>query len=189
MRKLRILRDGLAVSNVSAKLGNELKAVKLSFVQALHFKGRFTSFEEMLAQYGEQKRLKENEFYDGYVAIFFGCWCQSVAYLRGTVCKKNTPAQDEYETVIQDKAGTFPGIFANIWTANSCSFSDWIDVLKLHGKLDKNTDSAAFDKKLKEEITDAAANNRPLRLTEEEYLVLLSFIPDKFSQIFVETDR
>lgn len=191
MRKLRILRDGLAISNVCPKieLGNELKAVKISFVQALHFQGHFSSFEEMLKCYGEQKRLQEGEAYDGYVAIFHACWNQSVAFLRGAIKKEKSSGHDEYKFCVQDITGSFPGIFTNIWTPNNCRFSDWIEALKLYDKVNEDTDPNALDKKLKEAIIDAAVNNSVLRLTEEEYMILLSFMADKFSQIFVETNR
>lgn len=189
MRKLRILRDGLAISRVSSRLGSELRAVKISFVQALHFQGHFTSFEEMLERYGEQKRLKEDEFYDGYLAIYYGCWNQSVAFLRGAIKRLGFPCCDEFEARAQETSGDFLGIFVNIWTPLDCRIYEWIKVLQLYGKVSETTNAKALADKLKKAIIEAAVNNSVLRLTEEEYLILLSFMADKFSQIFVEVNR
>ena len=47
-----------------------VKAVKLTFEQAMAFDGKFSSFKEILTKFGTGSQLDFKESYDGYIGLY-----------------------------------------------------------------------------------------------------------------------
>lgn len=201
----------LAFRRHSQILGTEMKAVKISQPQALGFISRFTSFEDMLETYGNQK-LELGEFYTGYIAVYHGSYSQEVIYMKGKVRKysghpshlrdanlrlaaeKGTfyevvdPGNIE-ETYPNYRAGDVhyqrEGLFQFVWNFKECRFESHVRTMQSHGYL-LEADAEQIDKALKYKVLKGFATGKAFELTNDENVVLKSYLGKYYKTFFTE---
>lgn len=183
MKNFRINREHLNFCPASLRLGREPKIVKLSMPQALYFKERFTSFEEMLQIYGANKQLKIGENYCGYAAVFNACWQQEVVFLDGEL---HPADKDGCYTCLNSADKNNTGTFMKVYDFNKCDYASWIGMLQLHGKLDNKLSPDDINAKIKEKLLDSIINDGILKLTDTEYFIIFSYDYQQFCNIFQE---
>lgn len=181
MKKLIILTEALGIRDASLSFGKELLAVKLTFEQAMKFKGGFSSFKEMLKFYGEQNKLELGENYDGYLAIYYGEWgYQSVVLMRGAIYRLN---ERQYIVTYHYKEQNWPGVFKYIWTFNDCRFAENMRSIP---EKEFETSPEEIEQSLKTKLVQGAINHTPVILTDEEWFALWSYGPDYYVKFFIE---
>lgn len=185
MKKFRIFQGNMGISPALTNFETELQAVKLSPSQAMYFKGRFPSFEEMLKRYGENRRLKLNEKYNGYIAIHRAAWKQDLVFMKGEIRQTDSGS---FAVLFESEDGVKPGFFANTWMVNDAKFAFWTSILQERHMISSRIDAAYYDRRLKSKIIYAILNNTPVTLSDDECLIVLNTIPGKFHQIFKKFD-
>ena len=139
MKKIRILTSALEIRNAQMPVTDEFKALKLTYAQAMSFQSKFTSFEELLTEYGISNRLQVGEFYEGYLAVYYWGGHVEVVNMHGQI-EKIDPAVASVvwdyrlaENIREGKAWqcVYPmsggnvgvGAFRYVWTFSDCNFA------------------------------------------------------------------
>lgn len=205
MEKFKINVSALEIREASLILGKEPRIVKLSFEQAMAFCCHFSSFEEMLEAYGAKNRLPLDEYYDGYVAVYYSSYRQEVIHMNGMLrrcmysgamlmwapyeIKEAATKGGLYEVLYPLDNGKFiPGLFNYVWTFNDCRFEQWAVYLQKEKLLSEIVNPYEVEVSLKRKLTQLLVNEEPLECDPIENLVLFSYAPDYFSRFFTKVE-
>ena len=198
MKKLKVMVSHLEIRDASLVLGQSVQAVKLSLEQAMNFRDRFKSFEEMRDFYGSDKVLKEGEQYDGYIAVR-NSFCAEVVAMNGVLEKRNDAhlwqSNPDMKTAIEKgfayfctyyhEKGRCAGKFRYVWTFGDCRFDDWANKLRKLGYLN-GEDPKELSETLKEKLIKGAINDEICELTESEHHVLKTYLGTYYKDFFIE---
>ena len=207
MKKLKIYPSALEIRNADLPVVLEIKAVKLTYEQAMTFNEAETyTFAQLLAKYGENQRLQVGEFYDGYVAMTYPWNRAIVAKMLGVL--RRVPAEvakeciynstmaanitkgEAWQVVYPRKDGGFSdGAFKYVWSFNGCIFASLVERIKKNeGKL-YGVDAKELDATLKRKLAAALlTEDKVVELTDDEDLVLRAYAPDYYRHFFAEVD-
>lgn len=197
MKKLKVMVSHLEIHDASLVLGQTIQAVKLSFEQAMNFRDRFKSFEEMRDFYGSDKVLKEGEPYNGYIAVRNPFYTEIIA-MNGFLEKKTdaglwadyyTKSAVEqghvYCCTYQYATGPGAGKFRYVWNFGDCRFADWANKLRKLGYLN-GEEPEELSEALKEKLIKGAINDEICELTESEHHVLKTYLGTYYKDFFIE---
>jgi hypothetical protein len=186
----------LALYDASLVLGKEPCVIKLSFEQAMSFDEKFDSPEEMISFYGKENLLELGEFYEGYVAVYYSSWRQMVISFKGSL-QRVSNLNDCYwlpQNMIEAaKNGSYYsvtysngacGAFQYVWTFNGCNFASWARMLKKKGFLPAEVSADTISDSLKKKIIAALVNNEAFSLSENEGLVLKTYLGNYYETFF-----
>ena len=165
----------------------------------------FSSFEEMLEAYGAKNRLPLDEYYDGYVAVYYSSYRQEVIHMNGMLrrcmysgamlmwapyeIKEAATKGELYEVLYPLDNGKFiPGLFNYVWTFNDCRFEQWAVYLQKEKLLSEIVNPYEVEVSLKRKLTQLLVNEEPLECDPIENLVLFSYAPDYFSRFFTKVE-
>ena len=194
MKKLYLSEASLMSSkDARLTLGPELQAVKISLAEMMDFKGNFNSFEEILAKYGSENRLKPGEQYRGYLAVCYAPWYQLPMWLCGSLKKagwEDVRGKLRSEILLPVDKGEY-------WVLSKYSFADGRSyngafrqmknftednfckhIVKLQSDQNpifdclREINPEEMSSNIKKRIFDGAVARAPFILTNEEYLVL-----------------
>ena len=202
MKKLKIYPSALEIRNANLPVVSEIKAVKLTYEQAMAFDetGIYT-VKQLMAKYGEAQMLKVGEFYDGYVAMHYPWDRVIVAKMIGMIRRvpvenakdclfnstmaKNIQNGQAWQVVYPLKRGAISGAFKYVYGFNGCCFARIAEHLKRHqGKL-AGVDANKMDATLKEKLVAALlTEDKVVELTDDEDLVLRAYAPDYYRKFF-----
>ncbi len=205
MEKFTINVSALEIRKADLILGKEPRIVKLSFEQAMGFRCHFSSFEEMLEAYGAKNRLPLDEYYDGYVAVYYSSYRQEVVHVNGMLrrcmysgamlmwapyeIKEAATKGELYEVLYPLDNGEFiSGLFNYVWTFNDCRFEQWAVYLQKEKLLSEIVNPYEIEVSLKRKLTQLLVNKEPLECDPIENLVLFSYAPDYFSRFFTKVE-
>lgn len=183
-------RYALETRDADLRLGNTLHVIKLSPDQAMSFK-QATSFQDLINIYGQKNVLKENEFYDGYVAVDHGYY-QEVVQIYGKLIKetnyinlKDCNLTDACKRGILWKVvadNCLSGKFKYIWTFSDCPFEKASEHLA-----EKMLISAEISaESLRDKVINSFINNENLVINEDEAKVLQYCVEPYFSKFFTK---
>ena len=210
--KKKILVSALEIRNAVFPVSTEFKAVKLTYAQAMNFQSKFTSFEELLAEYGVNNQLKVGEFYDGYLAV---CGYRfEVVKMYG--CIQRIPAHEacgilNYRLAEEIRTGkawqcvyiagerTCQGAFQYVWNFRDCTFGGHINQIKnymaknpqAYTEEEKNIyaslDAEKADEQLKNKLVSALlTESKIIELSEAENMVLKHYLGEYYRRFFAE---
>ncbi len=195
MKTIKIILQDLAVDKADLRIGHELKALKLSFEQAMSYEKTFSSFEEMCQHYPDANVLQEGEYYHGYLLIFYSARHQQIVYLNGML-NKCTDEEKHHDDDIAIRDAAHNGILYeishpshhvkghcdNIWSFGKCSYASTVVEMQRHQGLSININAKKTEKNLKEKLKAALLNHSfTCELTDEEYTVLMHHCPSRNS--------
>lgn len=202
MKKLKIYPSSLEIRNADLPVVSEIKAVKLTYEQAMAFdETEIYTVEQLEAKYGETQMLKVGEFYDGYVAMWYPWYKVIVAKMLGMIRRvpveaaknclfnsamaKNIQNGQAWQVVYPLKRGVSSGAFKYVYGFNGCCFAKITEHLKKHqGKL-AGVDVKEMDATLKEKLVAALlTEDKVVELTDDEDLVLRAYAPDYYRKFF-----
>lgn len=203
MKKLKIYPSALEIRNADLPVVSEVKAVKLTYEQAMTFDEAETyTVEQLVAKYGEAQMLKVGEFYDGYVAMHYFWDSVIVAKLLGMICRipvedadncffnsalaKSIKNGEAWHVVYPlNDGGTCPGAFKYVYGFNGCCFAKITkDLKRQQGKL-AGVDAQQMDATLKKKLVAALlTEDKVVELTDDEDLVLRAYAPDYYRKFF-----
>ena len=212
MKKMKIFVSALEIRNAQMPVTDEFKAVKLTYKQAMDFQSKFTSFEELLAEYGASNQLKIGEFYDGYLAV---CGYRfEVVKMYG--CIQRIPAHEacgilNYRLAEEIRTGkawqcvyiageiTCQGAFQYVWNFRDCTFGGHINQIKnymaknpqAYTEEEKNIyaslDAEKADEQLKNKLVSALlTESKIIELSEAENMVLKHYLGEYYRRFFAE---
>lgn len=202
MKKLKIYPSALEIRNADLPVVSEVKAVKLTYEQAMTFDEAETyTVEQLVAKYGEAQMLKVGEFYDGYVAMWYPWYKVMVAKMVGmirrvpveaakncffnSVMAKNIQNGQAWQVVYPLKRGASSGAFKYVWSFNGCCFAKITEHLKRQRGQLAGVDAKKMDATLKEKLVAALlTEDKVVELTDDEDLVLRAYAPDYYRQFF-----
>lgn len=204
MKTLVIYPTRLSIRRAQIPANEELKMFKVSYEEAMAFKGNKVTFEELVSRYGVASQLKAGEFYTGYVISFYWWGHAEVVYLNGYLQKIDA----KYANVVHDyklaeqirkgcawecryptKEGSTNGQFDYIWTFQDCRFAEDIRYAQEHGGYFTGIDADAMDGMLKQKLINAlTSKEQVITVTEDEDKVLRHYLGSNsyYRQFFVE---
>ncbi len=204
MKKIKLFSSALETRPASTIFGTEFQAVKLSFEQAMAFCSGFNSFDHMVEAYGSAKVLKLGEQYDGYVAVYYSKWQQDVIKLRGAVERfSDAEALNLMPSALRDAAlkkaaykivyhcadGTrVQGSALYVWTFGDCKFAELVHSLQKQGKMSLSIWPDILDVSLKNKLFQALTTDEPVSITEDEELVLTSYLGKAYYMQFISEE-
>ena len=156
---IRVNIPSLRKSNPVIILG-KIQAVKISFKQAMLFKGNFKTFAQMLERYGRNSELRQDERYIGYLAVYtpFG---QMVAWV--------------------DEASRY----LEVINFNMLDFESHIRIMKSFGYLWRSKEATKIATSIRTKIFIGVIKDVPISVSKDEFLVLKTYFGDKkFKKIF-----
>lgn len=169
MKKVRInlLHFDLCEGVLSS---DELQVVKLSQKQAMQFtKVGINSFDDLLARYGSNNRMRVGEYYNGYIVLMDSANQPNLLHMRGVLRKVDDSQPNIWECISSLGKGSLEGIMA----INDCDFA----------KI--SSDSAA--KILKQKLVKALMTEEKLAtLDDDEVRILQEYYGDDYAKYFVE---
>lgn len=201
MNKILIDRTALEIGNADPILGKEPKLVKVSFEDAANFESDFFTFEELLGKYGgPENRLQLCKPYDGYAIAYYNELRQNVVKINGYLKRVTRPLSvwldldilhaakngAYYEVVTASNYGETKGTFSKIWTFRNCHFTGWITKLQIGGHLDINIQPQDWDTKLKDKLVKGLITNSPVDISNEEFLILKTYLGEYYQEFFAE---
>lgn len=201
MKKVKFYPSALEIRPASTIFGTEFRAVKLTFEQAMAFNSGFVSFEKMIETYGIANVLHLGEQYDGYVAIYYSSWKQSVIKLRGAVERlTKAEALNMMPSALRDAAlndaaykiiyrcadgKQVRGAALYVWTFGDCRFSELIHHLQKQGKMSAGLSPDTIEISLKRKILQSLTTNAPVSVTDEENNVLMNYLGKAYYTQFI----
>lgn len=146
MKKIKIFPSALEIRIAEMPVADEFKAVKLTYDQAMSFQSKFTSFEELLTEYGIANRLQVGEFYEGYLAVYHWSGHVEVVRMNGLIRKiaptvangilnyrfaENIRAGLAWECIyLTEDSSICLGCFNYVWTFRDCRFTYEVSRMK-----------------------------------------------------------
>ena len=205
MEKFKINVSALETGKADLILGKEPRIVKLSFEQAMGFRCHFSSFEEMLEAYGAKNRLPLDEYYDGYVAVYYSSYRQEVVHVNGMLrrcmysgamlmwapyeIKEAATKGGLYEVLYPLDNGEFiSGLFNYVWTFNDCEFERLAAYLQKEKLLSEDINPKEIDVSLKRKLTQSLVDKKPLIVDYDECELLYTYLLDYFSSFFTRKE-
>lgn len=201
MKKIKFFPSALEIRPASTIFGTEFLAVKLSFEQAMAFTSGFISFDQMIEIYGTASILQLGEQYDGYAAVFYNSWKQSVIKLRGAVehfteveainmmpssLRDAALNNAAYKIVYRCADGKrVQGAALYVWTFGDCRFSELIHTLQKQGKMSSSLRPDAIEISLKRKIFQSLTTDEAISVTEDEDDVLLRYLGKNYYTQFI----
>lgn len=185
MRKVKISSPTLALNNTTLVYQSMPQMIKLSFVEAVNFESKFSSFDEMLRNYGYNRKINENDPYTGYCAVYHRANEQSVLYLTEALQKITTSSiKDTHGNIFSFNHGTAFWLTSgrSVYNFRDCQFGQLLEMLKAADALD----TRKFDTSLKEKLIDGVVNGREIELSETEFTVLSAYFKNAFTEICTE---
>ena len=185
MRKVKISSPTLALNNTTLVYQSMPQMIKLSFVEAVNFESKFSSFDEMLRNYGYNRKINENDPYTGYCAVYHHAHGQSVLYLTEALQKITTSSiKDALGNIFSFNHGTAFWLTSgrSVYNFRDCQFGQLLEMLKAADALD----TRKFDTTLKEKLIDGVVNGHEIELSETEFTVLGAYFKNAFTEICTE---
>ena len=198
MKKVRIEPLHLEICRAELPYGKEFQIIKLSQKQAAQFKSKdVTSFDKLMEQYGENNRLRDGEYYNGYVVVFYYWGKAQLVKMRGMLAE-NFPEAHHWSCIIPTKesSSTIPGgrvskdgVFVSIFSFSDCQFLAITDKLKEKGVLLHEIDNVSVHISLKSKLQKAFISEEHLvELNENENYVLREYFGEYYSKFFTEVN-
>lgn len=209
MRKitLKINPARLEIRPQQLPVGKEIRIFKISYSEAMNYSARYSSFEMLLAKYGEQSLLKEDEFYDGYALVVYPYIYPRVVKMYGKLQpipphEANSCFNANFAKIIRSgdawkvvaEGGEY---FQYVWSFNDCQFARSIKETQESIKKRPNTynkqerevyetlDAVAVDATLKQKIVTALlTKDKIVELAEAENMVLRHYLGEYYYRFF-----
>ena len=172
MKKVRINLLHFDLGEKGVLCGEELHAVKLSQKQAMQFtKVGITAFDDLLARYGANNRMRVGEYYNGYIVLFDNAGQLNLLCMRGVLQKMEDSQPCVWECVSSLGKGSLEGTMA----ISDCDFER------------VSSDSAATA--LKQKLVKALMTEEKLAsLEDEEMQILQEYFGDDYAKCFIEVN-
>ncbi len=195
MRKLKIIVKNLESAQTSLPYVSELGMVKLTFAEAMTL-DETLSLEQLVAKYGQDRLLKEGEFYDGYLAVPYRMYMKIIK-MRGCVHRipeSEAERAEEYlvQTIRAGKAWWIinpdnlrEGKFVKVRTFADCSFLETI--LKLRAGTDdlQDVNPKALNKSIQDKLmATVLSENKIVELTDDEDKVVHFYFMENYRHYF-----
>ena len=87
IKKMRVIKENLATEDLFLGPWKMLKIIKVSEEQARRFNfcDEYADLETLLAKYGEENVLSENEYYTGFAILCDDEYCNSAIFMEGRI--------------------------------------------------------------------------------------------------------
>ena len=193
MKKVKVYPSHFEVSAAELPCGNELRAIKLFQNQAVQFDYSL-DFEEALAQYGENNQLHPEEYYNGYIALFYWWGKTEVILMRGILRQMETvdlTGQKKWECVYPTQAKKFiQGYFERFLPPQAFKFAEYILSAKQKGAYQDIEDAKQFDEDLKKKLATAELSEEcSVVLNDREYDILRAYFGTYYGKFFVDANH
>lgn len=193
MKKLKINPSKLAIRRAEIPAEAEIKAVKLTYAQAMAFdSSQVMTFDELLANYG-YNQLRAGEVYNGYIAVLYSWGRADVVYMQGYL-EKISPKEADFcfdlnrAKMIREGRGwtvcwqtsdgeICQGEFSYVWTFNGCRFAEEITRLQKGGYLSPEFNPDTMADMLKGKLISALqTDEKIIDLTDNEDFILRVYL-------------
>ena len=192
MKKLEIKPSALKIRRAQLPAVSEIKAVKLTYAQAMAF-ANIRSFDELITRYGSANQLKAGEIYKGYIAVFYPWGHSDVVYFNGYLQKlspqeANGCVDYQYaQTIREGRAWVVlyqtsdghicSGEFFYVWTFRDCRFAEEITRLQREKNLLTAINAEETDKALKDKLVNALlSDTKIVEVSDNEDFVLKYYL-------------
>lgn len=197
MRKLKIIVKNLESAQTSLPYVSELGMVKLTFAEAMTL-NETLSLEQLVTKYGQDRLLKEGEFYDGYLAVPYRMYMKIIK-MRGCVhripedeadnagyCFMTKAIRDGKAWCVIDPDGPLrEGKFVKVRTFADCSFLETI--VKLRAGTDdlQDVNPKALNKSIQDKLmATVLSENKIVELTDDEDKVVHFYFMENYRHYF-----